>query len=77
MSTPSRSVLITGCSSGIGRCCAAGLRARGWRVFATARRADDVASLASEGFEALKLDLDASDSIQAAVDDVLARLARL
>jgi NAD(P)-dependent dehydrogenase (short-subunit alcohol dehydrogenase family) len=36
-------------------------------------RADDVAALASQGFEALQLDLDASDSIQAAVDDVLAR----
>ncbi len=73
MSAPPRSVLITGCSTGIGRCCAEGLRGRGWRVFATARRADDVAALASQGFEALQLDLDASDSIQAAVDDVLAR----
>lgn len=66
-------MLITGCSSGIGRCCADGLRARGWRVFATARHARDVTALTAEGFEALPLDLDDSASIHAAVDDVLAR----
>ena len=66
-----RTVLITGCSSGIGRCCADGLRARGWRVFATARRDDDVATLAAAGHQALRLDLDDSASIHAAVDAVL------
>jgi NAD(P)-dependent dehydrogenase (short-subunit alcohol dehydrogenase family) len=68
-----RTLLITGCSTGIGRCCADGLRARGWRVFATARRAVDVAALARDGHEALPLDLDVSDSIHAAVDAVLER----
>ena len=69
-----RAVLITGCSSGIGRAVADGLRARGYRVFATARRADDVARLRAEGFaDALPLDLDDSASIAAAVDEVLAR----
>ena len=68
-----RTILITGCSSGIGRCCADGLRARGHRVFATARRPEDVARLAADGFEALQLDLDDSDSIRAAVDDLLGR----
>lgn len=67
-----RSILITGCSSGIGRCCADGLRLRGHRVFATARRPEDVARLAADGFEALPLDLDDSDSIAAAADAVLA-----
>lgn len=67
-----RSILITGCSSGIGQCAAAGLKARGWRVFATARRAEDVARLAGEGFESLRLDLDDPASIQAAVAAVLA-----
>jgi NAD(P)-dependent dehydrogenase (short-subunit alcohol dehydrogenase family) len=68
-----RSVLITGCSSGIGRCCADGLKARGWRVFATARRDSSVAELAAAGHEALQLDLDDSGSIHAAVDEVLSR----
>jgi NAD(P)-dependent dehydrogenase (short-subunit alcohol dehydrogenase family) len=67
-----RSILITGCSSGIGQCAAAGLKARGWRVFATARQAEDVARLAAAGFESLRLDLDDSDSIHSAVDAVLA-----
>ncbi|HEY5790606.1 MAG TPA: SDR family oxidoreductase [Gammaproteobacteria bacterium] len=69
-----RSILVTGCSSGIGRCVADGLRARGWRVFATARRPADVDALRAAGFaDALRLDLDDSASIGAAVDAVLAR----
>ena len=68
-----RAILITGCSSGIGLCVAAGLAARGYRVFATARKAEDVARLKAKGLEALCLDLDDSASIHAAVDDVLAR----
>lgn len=67
------SILITGCSSGIGLCCAKGLAARGWRVFATARRPADVASLAAEGLEALPLDLADPASISSALDTVLAR----
>jgi NAD(P)-dependent dehydrogenase (short-subunit alcohol dehydrogenase family) len=69
----SRTILITGCSSGIGLCTARGLRERGHRVFATARRPADVARLASEGFESLRLDYDDSDSIQACVAEVLDR----
>ncbi len=68
-----RAVLITGCSSGIGRCLADGLSARGYRVFATARRPEDVAALAAAGFDALPLDLNSSASIHAAVDQLLAR----
>jgi NAD(P)-dependent dehydrogenase (short-subunit alcohol dehydrogenase family) len=67
-----KSVLITGCSSGIGHCAAAGLKTRGWRVFATARKPEDVARLAAEGFESLRLDLDDPVSIHGAVDAVLA-----
>lgn len=70
---PDRAVLITGCSSGIGHAAAHALQARGWRVFATARKTDDVARLQAEGLESLPLDLDDSASIQAAVAEVLAR----
>jgi NAD(P)-dependent dehydrogenase (short-subunit alcohol dehydrogenase family) len=66
-----KSILITGCSSGIGRCAAEGLRARGHRVFASARSPQDVEQLRDAGFEALRLDLDDSDSIRAAVDTAL------
>ena len=68
-----RSVLITGCSTGIGRECATGLAARGYRVFATARDDGDVADLAAAGLEALRLDVDDAASVDAAVDEVLAR----
>ena len=66
-------LLITGCSSGIGLTCAHGMAARGWRVFATARKAGDVAALQTQGLEALQLDLDDSTSIQTAVDEILQR----
>ncbi len=68
-----KSILITGCSSGIGRCVAEGLRADGYRVFATARRAESVAELQAAGFESLQLDLTDSDSIQKAVGAILIR----
>jgi short-subunit dehydrogenase len=68
-----KSVLITGCSSGIGHCLAHGLKQRGYRVFATARQAVDVESLSKAGFESFPLDLDSSSSIRTAVDMVLAR----
>jgi len=68
-----RNVLVTGCSSGIGRCLAFGLKKHGYRVFAAARRPDDVAALAAAGLDSVALDLASSDSIQHAVDDVLRR----
>ncbi|HNQ03579.1 MAG TPA: SDR family NAD(P)-dependent oxidoreductase [Thiobacillaceae bacterium] len=67
------SILITGCSSGIGLAVANGLAGRGWRVFASARRRWDVERLAAMGLEALILDLDDSASIQTAVAVVLER----
>jgi NAD(P)-dependent dehydrogenase (short-subunit alcohol dehydrogenase family) len=70
---PKRSILITGCSSGIGLCAAATLKARGWRVFATARKAEDIARLKDEvGVESLYLDYAEPDSIEAAAAHVLA-----
>jgi len=67
-----KTVLITGCSSGIGRCLALELQARGYRVFATVKQTKDVAALRAAGLESLVLDLRSSDSIHAAVDEVLA-----
>jgi len=69
----SKSVLITGCSSGIGLCVARGLQQRGYRVFATARQSADVERLVNEGLESLSLDLADSTSIQNAVTEVLNR----
>lgn len=71
--TLQRSILITGCSSGIGLCVAHGLQQSGWRVFASARQAGDVAKLQAAGLEALLLDVDQSDSIHAAVAHVAAQ----
>ena len=68
-----RSLLITGCSSGIGHHCAIGMRDRGWRVFATARRDADVAMLEQEGLEALWLDYRDPVSIAACAKTVLER----
>ena len=61
-----KTVLITGCSSGIGLAAAEALRARGWTVYPTARKDEDLKELRTRGFEAIELDLVASDSVQAA-----------
>ena len=66
-----KSVLITGCSSGIGLCVAEGLFKRGYRVFATARKQKDVKILLDKGMESFQLDLNDSVSIKRAVDAVL------
>jgi NAD(P)-dependent dehydrogenase (short-subunit alcohol dehydrogenase family) len=58
-----RSVLITGCSSGIGLAAAQGLRARGWTVIASARKDADVARLTDDGFAAVRIDHHDSASI--------------
>ena len=68
-----KSILITGCSSGIGLCVAHGLKTRGWRVFATARKPEDVARLNSEGLESFLLDLNDSESIRAATEETFRR----
>lgn len=67
-----RTILITGCSSGIGADAAVTLARRGWRVFAAARKPRDVARLAGEGLEALQLDYADEASIGRAVEAVLA-----
>ncbi len=69
--TEKRSILITGCSSGIGECVARGLHERGYRVFASVRHADDRAALQQAGIECLLLDYSDSASIRSAVEQVL------
>lgn len=68
-----RSILITGCSSGIGYDAAHGLAKRGWRVFATCRAEADCERLRREGLESFRLDYDDEESIAAAVAEVVTR----
>lgn len=68
-----RSILITGCSSGIGLDAARGLKARGWRVFATCRQDVDCERLRGEGLESFRLDYADEASIEAAVAETLQR----
>ncbi len=63
-----KTILITGCSSGIGYTTALTLKQRGHNVIATARKPEDVSRLQQQGFTAIQLDLADSNSIQSAVD---------
>ena len=69
--TQQKTILITGCSTGIGYHSALILKDRGYRVFATARKQADVDNLRNQGLESLLLDLDDSTSIQSALDEIL------
>jgi len=64
---PSRVVLITGCSSGIGRATAQRLNAAGWTVYATARRREALSELEQAGCRTLALDVTDEDSMLRAV----------
>lgn len=64
---PSKTILITGCSTGIGYATAVELKKRGHNVIATARKPEDVSRLQQEGFTAIQLDLADTNSIQQAV----------
>ncbi len=67
MGDVSKAVLITGCSSGIGRSTARRLAAGGWTVYATARRVESIADLEAAGCRTLALDVTDEDSMVAAV----------
>ena len=67
-----RSILITGCSSGIGYDAAHGMRAAGWRVFAACRRDEDCARLKAEGFESPRIDYSDEASLESGLAEVLA-----
>lgn len=67
-----RPILITGCSSGIGYTTAKILKARGYPVFTTARKSEDIARLQQDGFFCTYLDYRDSASIKSALQAVLA-----
>jgi NAD(P)-dependent dehydrogenase (short-subunit alcohol dehydrogenase family) len=66
-----KSILITGCSSGIGLHAAQTLRERGWLVFAACRKPEDCARLTEEGFIAPLLDYEKPETIETALAEVL------
>jgi NAD(P)-dependent dehydrogenase (short-subunit alcohol dehydrogenase family) len=66
----SKTVLITGCSSGIGRATATVLAQRGFNVYATARRTESIADLEAAGCKTLALDVTSEESMVAAVEAV-------
>lgn len=65
-----RTIIVTGCSSGIGAHCARALKADDWRVFATVRKESDLAALTADGIEALLMDYTKPETIAALVDEV-------
>jgi short-subunit dehydrogenase len=64
-------ILITGCSSGIGKETALYLKQKGYRVFATARDNNDVAKLAALEFEAFLLDVTKPETIKNTLLEIL------
>ncbi|MCP5086100.1 MAG: SDR family NAD(P)-dependent oxidoreductase [Rhodobacteraceae bacterium] len=70
---PQKSILITGCSSGIGHDAAHALAKRGWRVFATCRQEKDCTRLRDEELESFVLDYEDEGSIAGAVQECLSR----
>src|SRR5919106_3182091 len=70
MAEASKAVLITGCSTGIGRATAEHLTDRGWTVYATARRSESIQDLAGRGCNTLALDVTDEGSMHAAVSAV-------
>ena len=68
-----KSLLVTGCSSGIGYDAAHGMKARGWRVFATCRKPQDCTRLEAEGLESFPLDHTDPETIRAALAEATHR----
>ncbi|MEY8839785.1 SDR family NAD(P)-dependent oxidoreductase, partial [Cribrihabitans sp. XS_ASV171] len=66
-----RTILITGCSSGIGLDAAQGLRARGWHVFASCRQQVDCDRLRAQGFDSPRIDYADAASIGTGLTEVL------
>ncbi|MFB6150795.1 MAG: SDR family NAD(P)-dependent oxidoreductase [Haloarculaceae archaeon] len=72
-----KTALITGTSSGVGRATAAEFLRREWTVYATARDADDVADLADAGCKTAELDVTDGDAVERVVDRVLDETGRI
>jgi NAD(P)-dependent dehydrogenase (short-subunit alcohol dehydrogenase family) len=70
MADISKAVLVTGCSTGIGRATAEHLASKGWKVYATARKLESIADLEAKGCKLLALDVCDESSMQAAVSAV-------
>jgi len=68
--SPSKAVLVTGCSSGIGRSTAELLAGKGWTVYASARKLDSISDLEARGCRLLEIDVTDEDSMRAAVTKV-------
>ena len=66
-----RTILITGCSSGIGLDAAQTLKKDGWRVFASCRKEEDCRRLKSEGFESPLIDYSKGETIESGLKEVL------
>jgi len=72
-----KTALITGSSSGIGRATAAHFLRREWTVYATARDTDDVADLADAGCETAQLDVTSDDDVDRVVDRIVSETGRI
>ncbi|MFB6298054.1 MAG: SDR family oxidoreductase [Salinirussus sp.] len=70
-------VLVTGCSSGIGRATAERFADEGWTVYATSRDPDDVADLADAGCETARLDVTSGDDVERVRDRILEEAGRI
>jgi NADP-dependent 3-hydroxy acid dehydrogenase YdfG len=70
-------VVITGCSSGIGRALAFEFHRKGYRTFATARRPESLKELSEQGLEAVRLDVAESSSVKAGISTVMERTGRI
>ncbi|MGH1438571.1 MAG: SDR family NAD(P)-dependent oxidoreductase [Cellvibrionaceae bacterium] len=71
-----KTILVTGCSSGIGKTVAYGLRDKGYIVYPTARKSSDVDDLIQQGFDAIQLDYADSDSVERAYDILMEKTGR-
>src|SRR5690606_22563525 len=68
-----KTIIVTGCSSGIGAYCVRALKTDGWRVFATVRKPEDLAALEADGIEVLLMDYTRPETISSLVATVRER----